>query len=191
MFGRVFTEMSNQREPLDRFFSIIPAGGIGSRLWPLSRASAPKFLHDLTGSGQTLLQDTWDRLTPLAGRDRILVVTGKVHKSAVLEQIEDLSTDNLVLELSPKDSTAAIALAAAILMNREPDVIIGSFAADHVITEDDKFQAVVREAVEVAATGKIVTIGVGCKRAFKLFAALHHSVGKLLVVATLPAGQAA
>ena len=160
MFGRVFTEMSNQREPLDRFFSIIPAGGIGSRLWPLSRASAPKFLHDLTGSGQTLLQDTWDRLTPLGGRDRILVVTGKVHKSAVLEQIEDLSTDNLVLELSPKDSTAAIALAAAILMNREPDVIIGSFAADHVITEDAKFQAVVREAVEVAATGKIVTIGI-------------------------------
>ena len=105
--------MTTQRDPLDRFFSIIPAGGIGSRLWPLSRASAPKFLHDLTGSGQTLLQDTWDRLTPIAGKDRILVVTGKVHKSAVLEQIEDLSTDNLVLELSPKDSTAAIALAAA------------------------------------------------------------------------------
>ena len=60
--------MTIQREPIDRFFSIIPAGGIGSRLWPLSRASAPKFLHDLTGSGQTLLQDTWDRLTPLAGR---------------------------------------------------------------------------------------------------------------------------
>lgn len=152
--------MGTQRNPIDRFFSIIPAGGIGSRLWPLSRASAPKFLHDLTGSGQTLLQDTWDRLTPIAGRDRILVVTGKVHKSAVLEQIEDLSTDNLVLELSPKDSTAAIALAAAILMKREPDVIIGSFAADHVINEDELFRATVREAVEVAATGKIVTIGI-------------------------------
>lgn len=152
--------MSTQREPMARFHSIIPAGGIGSRLWPLSRASAPKFLHDLTGSGQTLLQDTWDRLTPLAGRDRILVVTGKVHKSAVLEQIEDLSTDNLVLELSPKDSTAAIALAAAILMKREPDVIVGSFAADHVIAEDEQFRETVREAVTVAATGKIVTIGI-------------------------------
>ena len=74
MFGSVFSVMTNQREPLDRFFSIIPAGGIGSRLWPLSRASAPKFLHDLTGSGQTLLQDTWDRLAPIAGKDRILVV---------------------------------------------------------------------------------------------------------------------
>ena len=152
--------MSNQREPLDRFFSIIPAGGIGSRLWPLSRASAPKFLHDLTGSGQTLLQDTWDRLAPIAGRDRILVVTGKVHKAAVLDQIEDLSTDNLVIELSPKDSTAAIALAAAILQKREPDVIVGSFAADHVITDDAEFHETVKAAVEVAATGKIVTIGI-------------------------------
>ena len=50
--------------PLDRFYAIIPAGGIGSRLWPLSRAEAPKFLHDLTGSGKTLLRATWERLAP-------------------------------------------------------------------------------------------------------------------------------
>ncbi|HBB39676.1 MAG TPA: mannose-1-phosphate guanylyltransferase, partial [Candidatus Aquiluna sp.] len=49
---------TNQIDPTENFFAIIPAGGVGSRLWPLSRASAPKFLHDLTGSGQTLLQDT-------------------------------------------------------------------------------------------------------------------------------------
>ncbi|MEY4491613.1 MAG: hypothetical protein RL085_24 [Actinomycetota bacterium] len=146
--------------PIDRFFSIIPAGGIGSRLWPLSRAAAPKFLHDLTGSGQTLLQDTWDRLIPLTPASRILVVTGEAHKEAVSEQLEGLVTANLVLEKSPKDSTAAIALAAAILAKREPDVIIGSFAADHVIVENAKFEKTVREAVEVAATGKIVTIGI-------------------------------
>jgi mannose-1-phosphate guanylyltransferase len=146
--------------PIDRFFSIIPAGGIGSRLWPLSRAAAPKFLHDLTGSGQTLLQDTWDRLVPLTPPERILVVTGEAHQEAVEEQLEDLVASNLVLEKSPKDSTAAIALAAAILAKREPDVIIGSFAADHVIVESAKFEKTVREAIEVAATGKIVTIGI-------------------------------
>jgi mannose-1-phosphate guanylyltransferase len=54
-------------EPIKDFYAVIPAGGIGSRLWPLSRADAPKFLHDLTGSGHTLLRDTWDRLEPLAG----------------------------------------------------------------------------------------------------------------------------
>jgi mannose-1-phosphate guanylyltransferase len=179
--------MSNNRAPIDRFFSVIPAGGIGSRLWPLSRASAPKFLHDLTGSGQTLLQDTWDRLAPIAGKDRILVVTGKVHKSAVLEQIEDLSTDNLVLELSPKDSTAAIALAAAILMKREPDVIIGSFAADHVITEDAQFQAAVHEAVNVAATGKIVTIGIAPTEPSVGFG--YIKVGESLDVAAAPSAK--
>lgn len=143
-----------------RFFSVIPAGGIGSRLWPLSRASAPKFLHDLTGSGQTLLQDTWERLAPITNNERILVVTGVAHRKAVLEQCVDLDRQNLILEPSPKDSTAAIALAAAILMKREPDVIIGSFAADHVITNNEQFAECVREAVEVAATGKIVTIGI-------------------------------
>jgi len=152
--------MNNPRKPIDRFHAIIPAGGVGSRLWPLSRASAPKFLHDLTGSGQTLLQDTWERLAPLSGNDRIVVVTGVAHRSAVVEQCSDLSVNNLFLEPSPKDSTAAIALAAAILVKREPDVIIGSFAADHVITDNKEFNECVKEAVAVAATGKIVTIGI-------------------------------
>lgn len=142
----------------DKFFAIIPAGGVGSRLWPLSRASAPKFLHDLTGSGQTLLQDTWDRLSPLA-HDRIMVVTGNVHADAVAQQLPNLNSHNLILEPSPKDSTAAIALAAAVLFERDPEVIIGSFAADHVILDQAAFEQTVREAYQVATLGNIVTIG--------------------------------
>ena len=141
------------------FYAVIPAGGIGSRLWPLSRAAAPKFLHDLTGSGQTLLQDTWDRLLPLAG-DKIMVVTGDVHAEAVVEQLPQLDQKNLVLEPSPRDSTAAIALAAAILNQRQPGVIIGSFAADHVVLDQKKFEEALQEAIEVAQGDKIVTIGI-------------------------------
>lgn len=150
------------------FHAVIPAGGIGSRLWPLSRASAPKFLHDLTGSGQTLLQDTWDRLEPIADSN-IMVVTGSNHASAVAEQLPHLTPENLLLEPSPRDSTAAIALAAAVLYRRNPDVIIGSFAADHVIHESDKFEQAVREAIEVAKTGRIVTIGVNPTEASTAF----------------------
>lgn len=145
-------------QPKD-FYAVIPAGGIGSRLWPLSRAAAPKFLHDLTGNGQTLLQDTWDRLVPLAG-EQIMVVTGDIHAEAVSQQLPKLSDDSLVLEPSPRDSTAAIALAAAILEKRHPGVIIGSFAADHVILDQGKFEKAVLEAVDVARSGKIVTIGI-------------------------------
>ena len=149
-----------QNLPLDGFYSVIPAGGVGSRLWPLSRADAPKFLHDLTGSGQTLLKDTWDRLAPLSGEDRIMVVTGRAHRAAVEEQLPGLADHNVVLESEPKDSSAAIGLAAAILRGRDPDVIVGSFAADHVIKDVTGFRRAVVQAVAAANAGYITTIGI-------------------------------
>lgn len=145
---------------LERFYSVIPAGGIGSRLWPLSRADAPKFLHDLTGSGTTLLRGTFDRLAPLSGPERIMVVTGRAHRAAVEEQLPELEDRNVVLESEPRDSSAAIGLAAAVLARREPDVIVGSFAADHVIADQAGFERAVRQAVAVADAGYIATIGI-------------------------------
>jgi mannose-1-phosphate guanylyltransferase len=103
-----------------------------------------------------------------------MVVTGDVHAQAVGEQLPALSEQDLILEPSPKDSTAAIALAAAVLMQREPDVIIGSFAADHVITDDKLFQAAVNEAIWVAATGKIVTIGLRPTEPSVAFGYIHR-----------------
>ncbi|OUM40936.1 mannose-1-phosphate guanylyltransferase [Arthrobacter agilis] len=156
------TERAAARTPdnvLDRFHAVIPAGGTGTRLWPLSRAAAPKFLHDLTGSGSTLIRATYERLRPLCD-GRIMVVTGIVHRRAVLAQLPEIEDLNLVLEAEPKDSGAAIGLAAAILHQRDPGIIMGSFAADHVISPVEVFQDVVREAIHTAALGYIVTIGI-------------------------------
>ncbi|MDV8149187.1 mannose-1-phosphate guanylyltransferase [Arthrobacter sp. B10-11] len=154
------TDLVTSRDsPLDRFIAVIPAGGVGTRLWPLSRAAAPKFLHDLTGSGSTLLRATYDRLEPLAGKG-VLVVTGVAHRNAVCSQLPEIQEADLVLESEPKDSGAAIGLAAAILYQRDPEIIMGSFAADQVISPDDLFQDAVREAIYTAAAGKIVTIGI-------------------------------
>src|SRR5690554_3420727 len=147
-------------DALDRLYCVIPAGGIGSRLWPLSRADAPKFLHDLTGTGKTLLRGTWERLEPISGGDRIMVVTGRAHRAAVEAQLPDLADHNVVLESEPKDSSAAIGLAAAILNHREPGVIIGSFAADHVISDVRGFRRAIVEAVAAADAGFIATIGI-------------------------------
>ena len=147
------------KTPNERFYPLIPAGGVGSRLWPLSRAQAPKFLLDLTGNGSSLLRQTYDRLLDLSSGS-VMVVTGEDHQKAVMQQLDQLAAQDLVLEPSPRDSAAAIGLACAILYSRDPDAIIGSFAADHVIDPVAEFHQVVREAIETAASGKIVTIGI-------------------------------
>lgn len=142
-----------------QLWAVVPAGGAGTRLWPLSRAGSPKFLHDLTGSGRTLLQATRDRLEPMVG-ENLLVVTGAAHLDAVRRQLDGLSAEQVIAEPSPRDSMAAIGLAAAIVERRDPEAIIGSFAADHVIAEADAFRACVSEAADVARTGLLVTIGI-------------------------------
>ena len=140
-------------------WAVVPAGGAGTRLWPLSRAALPKFLLDLTGSGRSLLQQTVDRLAPVVD-DRVLVITGAPHRDAVLRQLPRLPEGQVVAEPAPRDSMAAIGLAAAMLEREDPDAVLGSFAADHVITDEESFRACVDEAVEVARTGLLVTVGI-------------------------------
>lgn len=165
--------MSTQTPAIPGFHAVVPAGGAGTRLWPLSRAGHPKFLLDLTGSGRTLLQSTVDRLTPLTGPEGVLVVTGVRHAAAVAEQVPALvrasgagpaaddERGRLLVEPSPRDSMAAIGLAAAVLLERHgEEVVLGSFAADHVIAGTDRFEAAVREAVVAARAGFVVTIGI-------------------------------
>jgi mannose-1-phosphate guanylyltransferase len=148
-----------RRAATDRLWAVIPAGGAGTRLWPLSRAASPKFLHDLTNSGESLLQATVRRLEPLVG-DRVMVVTGVAHERAVRDQLPALAPSRVVAEPSPRDSMAAIGLAAAMLERDDPEALVGSFAADHVIIDPEAFRTCVREAAEVAATGLVVTIGI-------------------------------
>lgn len=148
---------------VENFWGVVPAGGAGTRLWPLSRSGSPKFLHDLTGSGRTLLQATVDRLAPLAA-DRLLVVTGTAHRDAVAAQLPGLSDRNLVVEPSARDSMAAIGLAAALLERRDPEAVMGSFAADHVIAGAEAFEDCVRRAVAAARDGWLVTLGVAPTR---------------------------
>src|SRR5664280_992774 len=150
---------STDRDPaLVGFHAIVPAGGAGTRLWPLSRADHPKFLLDLTGSGRSLIQQTWDRLRPLA--DSVVVVTGAPHAKTVADQLPQLPSEDLLAEPSPRDSAAAIGLATAVIARRHPGAVIGSFAADHVVRDTTAFAAAVAEAVQAARAGFVVTLGI-------------------------------
>ncbi|GAA4680528.1 mannose-1-phosphate guanylyltransferase [Phytohabitans rumicis] len=141
-------------------FAVIPAGGSGTRLWPLSRAGNPKFLHPLTGSAASLLQATVERLAPLTAPERTLVVTGVSHAAAVARQLTGLPEENILVEPSPRDSCAAIGLAAMVIARRDSDAVMGSFAADHLIGDPDAYAATVRRAVDGAQQGLLMTVGI-------------------------------
>jgi mannose-1-phosphate guanylyltransferase len=144
----------------DDFYAVIPAGGSGTRLWPLSRRKNPKFLQALGGTDRSLLQATVDRLLPLVPAERIFVVTGTAHAAAVARQLPDLPDANLLVEPSPRDSAAAIALACQVISRRSPDAVVGSFAADHVITDPEAFRRTVAVAIDSARGGQLMTIGI-------------------------------
>jgi mannose-1-phosphate guanylyltransferase len=173
--------------PIDGFWAVIPAGGAGTRLWPLSRRASPKFLHDLTGTGRTLLEGTWDRLAALTD-GRVVVVTGQGHAEAVRAQLPDLDPADVVAEPSPRDSMPAIGLAAAIIERRDPDAVIGSFAADHVIRHLDDFWSAVSQAVAVARTGRIVTLGITPSHPSTAFGYIRQ--GEALGVTDAPSARA-
>ena len=140
------------------FWAVIPAGGSGSRLWPLSRSARPKFLLPLLGQ-QSLLQETFDRLLRLTAPDRILVVCGPAHAAAIARQLPQLPSANIIVEPSPNGTGPALALASALIARVDPGAIMGSFAADHDIADPDAFVAAVQTAIQAARGGDLVTIG--------------------------------
>jgi mannose-1-phosphate guanylyltransferase len=147
-------------DELGGLYAVVLAGGTGTRLWPLSRAGHPKFLHQLTGTTASLLQATVDRLALLTPSERVFVVTGGAHAAAVSRQLTTIPAQNVLVEPSPRDSCPAIALAAAVIARHTPDAIMGSFASDHLIADGDRFAEVIRQAMVGAAQGLLMTLGI-------------------------------
>jgi mannose-1-phosphate guanylyltransferase len=184
------TEGANQattsRPARHRFWAVVPAGGSGTRLWPLSRAARPKFLLPLLGE-RSLLQQTIDRLAPLAPPERTLVICGPAHAAPVARQLPQLPERNIVVEPGPRGSGPAIALATAIVARNDPHAIMGSFAADHEVSDLAAFGTAVRTAIEAAAEGWLVTIGLTPSRPETGFGYIERSDD---VVVTTPDGTA-
>lgn len=141
------------------FYTVIPAGGAGTRLWPLSRASRPKFLLPLI-DGQSLLQLTASRVAPFSPPDRIYTVSGKAHVAAIARQLTDLPESNLIVEPAMRGTGSAIALATLLIARRDPRAIMGSFAADHNIRNTDVFRQALTTAIASAEAGYLTTIGI-------------------------------
>jgi mannose-1-phosphate guanylyltransferase len=144
---------------MSSFYAAIMAGGVGTRLWPLSRSTRPKQALRLFGD-RTMFQHTIDRLTPLFPLDRILVVTGPQHAEVLHPQAADLPAENFLLEPAGRDSGPAVGLGAIHLLKRDPDAVMAMLTADHYIAKAERFRAALMAAEKVARAGAIVTLGI-------------------------------
>lgn len=142
-------------------YSIILAGGSGSRLWPLSRELYPKHLLNLTSS-KSLLQSTFERLNFCMPQENILSITNTKHLANVKMQLKELTPAPQVLaEPVSKNTAPAIALAVKYLMQKtENDPIILVVPSDQLIENTEKFAATVKKGEKLAQDGYIVTFGI-------------------------------
>jgi mannose-1-phosphate guanylyltransferase len=144
-----------------REVAVIMAGGSGTRLWPLSRRSRPKQLLRIV-EGSSLLFKAFERLRGAFAAQDIYVIALAEHLPAIATELPDLPASNLIGEPVGRDTTNAIALAAAILHRDDPDTVMGVFTADHLIRPADRFAEVIRRGY--AAVGEspdaLVTFGI-------------------------------
>ena len=134
---------------------MIPAGGAGTRLWPWSNQQTPKHLLDLTGNGRSLLQETYERIAPLA--DGVYVLTEERQVPMIREQLPEAE---FIVEPTARGTVNALGLAALEIAARDPDAVLVSVAADHVIQDADGYRDSLRAAIRTAEAGdRLVTIG--------------------------------
>ncbi|MCC7634069.1 mannose-1-phosphate guanylyltransferase/mannose-6-phosphate isomerase [Stenotrophomonas rhizophila] len=139
---------------------VILSGGSGTRLWPLSREAYPKQFLALAGE-LTMLQATWQRVAPIAGRPP-LVVANEEHRFVAAEQLQQIGVQPLAILLEPvgRNTAPAIAVAALEATGGGDDPLLLVLPSDHVIADEAAFRAAVLRAVPAADAGKLVTFGI-------------------------------
>lgn len=141
-------------------YCAIIAGGGGTRLWPKSRRQTPKQLLTLRGDA-SLFQQAAERVAPLCGYDRLLVITSRDLASAMRRLLPDLPPDHVVGEPMPRNSAMAIGLAAVMVDRRDPQAVLATVGADHLIADVAGFRRCLEIGATVAERGDyLVTIGV-------------------------------
>lgn len=154
--GQDFQAMNNRHTHV-----VIMAGGIGSRLWPLSTPEHPKQFIDVLGTGRSLLQMTADRFFPVCAPENFWVVTSERYAGMVSEQLPFIKTDRILTEPVSRNTAPCIAYASWKIHAIDPEADIVVTPADALVTETDCFTDMISEALEFSAKGEdIVTIGI-------------------------------
>lgn len=121
------------------YYAVLMAGGIGSRFWPVSTEEFPKQFHDLLGSGDTLIQKTFKRLQSIVPTENILILTNERYKNLVLEQLPEVSENQLIQEPAMRNTAPCILLSALKIQKQNPDAVMLVAPSDHWIENEVEF----------------------------------------------------
>jgi mannose-1-phosphate guanylyltransferase len=142
-------------------YGVIMAGGIGSRFWPMSKSSFPKQFHDILGTGQTLIQMTYQRFLKVCEPQNIYVVTNDRYTDLVLEQLPEMDRSRVLGEPFMRNTAPCIAYANFKIAKQNQDAKIIVAPSDHLIMNEDSFIDHVQLALDQAdQTTNLVTLGI-------------------------------
>lgn len=143
------------------FYCVIMAGGIGSRFWPISRNLRPKQFLDILGTGQTFLQETFNRFAKILPKENILIVTGSNYTDLVTEQLPGIKPSQIVPEPSRCNTAPCIAYATYKILDKNPNATIVVAPSDHLIINEAEFLRIIIKALEFATENdSLVTLGI-------------------------------
>jgi mannose-1-phosphate guanylyltransferase len=146
-------------KPID-FRPVILAGGSGTRFWPRSRRAHAKQVLALDGE-RSMIQQTVERLKPLASMDKTWVITNEYLSQEIGDQLEGIPAAQILEEPVARNTAPACGLAAFLIERQDPDVVLGIFPSDHVIADEPRFLKALQKGIALAAAGEnIVVLGI-------------------------------
>ena len=142
-------------------YALIMAGGVGTRLWPISRQQFPKQFHDVLGTGESLLQLTFSRLQAVCPTENIYIISNKAYDGLIKEQLPLLTDNQILLEPDLRNTAPCVAYASHKIAKKNPEAAIIVSPADHMIVKQEEFTRLARRALDVASQeDRLITFGI-------------------------------
>ena len=143
------------------YYAILMAGGVGSRFWPVSTSGFPKQFHDMLGTGDTLIQKTFSRLSNLIPKENIFILTNEKYNDLVLEQLPEVTQRQVVLEPAMRNTAPCILYASLKIQKENPDAVMIVAPSDHWIEDEQAFTNNVHQAFEYCSKNDaLMTLGI-------------------------------
>ena len=137
------------------------AGGIGSRFWPISTHKLPKQFHDILGTGNSLIQQTYNRFKNLIPAENILIATNIKYKKLVKKHLPTIASDQILLEPAMLNTAPCILYSAFKIYNKNPDGIMIVAPSDHYIENEQEFINNVKTSFEYCSKNDfLITLGI-------------------------------